>query len=41
MQKLANSKESKVPYDAQDNRNTTEYVHGLIGILSSASLSGA
>ena len=29
MQKLANSKESKVPYDAQDNRNTTEYVHGL------------
>ena len=29
MQKLANSKESKVPYDAQDNRNTTEYVQGL------------
>ncbi len=27
--KLANSKESKVPYDAQDNRNTTEYVQGL------------
>lgn len=24
MQRLANSKESKVPYDAQDNRNTTE-----------------
>ena len=29
MQKLANSKESKVPYDAQDNRHTTEYVTGL------------
>ncbi len=29
MQKLANSKASKVPYDAQDNRNTTEYVEGL------------
>lgn len=29
MQKLANSKESKVPYDAQDNRHTTEYVAGL------------
>lgn len=29
MQKLANSKESKVPFDAQDNRNTTEYVEGL------------
>lgn len=29
MQKLAYSKESKVPYDAQDNRNTTEYVQGL------------
>lgn len=29
MQKLANSKESKVPFDAQDNRNTTEYVQGL------------
>ena len=29
MQRLANSKESKVPYDAQDNRNTTEYVQGL------------
>ena len=29
MQKLANSKESKVPYDAQDNRHTTEYVSGL------------
>jgi hypothetical protein len=35
MQKLANSKESKVPYDAQDNRNTTEYFkayrHTIIG----------
>lgn len=29
MQILANSKESKVPFDAQDNRNTTEYVQGL------------
>lgn len=29
MQKLANTKESKVSYDAQDNRNTTEYVTGL------------
>lgn len=29
MDKLAQSKESKVPYDAQDNRNTTEYVTGL------------
>lgn len=29
MQKLANSKESKVPFDAQDNRNTREYVVGL------------
>lgn len=29
MQKLANSKVSKVPFDAQDNRNTTEYVQGL------------
>lgn len=29
MQKLANSKESKVPFDAQDNRHTTEYVEGL------------
>lgn len=29
MQKLANSKESKVPFDAQDNRNTTVYVEGL------------
>lgn len=29
MEKLANSKVSKVPYDAQDNRNTTEYVEGL------------
>lgn len=27
--KLAQSKESKVPYDAQDNRHTTEYVTGL------------
>lgn len=27
--KLANSKVSKVPYDAQDNRNTTIYVEGL------------
>lgn len=27
--RLADSKESKVPYDAQDNRNTTEYVEGL------------
>ncbi len=29
MEKLANSKSSKVPYDAQDNRNTREYVSGL------------
>ncbi len=29
MEKLANSKESKVPFDAQDNRHTTEYVDGL------------
>lgn len=29
MQKLANAKVSKVPYDAQDNRNTAEYVEGL------------
>lgn len=29
MQKLANSKESKVPYDAQDNRHTTIRVEGL------------
>lgn len=29
MEKLANSKVSKVPYDAQDNRNTTIYVGGL------------
>lgn len=29
MEKLANSKESKVPYDAQDNRNTTIPVEGL------------
>lgn len=29
MEKLANSKVSKVPYDAQDNRNTTVYVDGL------------
>lgn len=29
MQKLANTKVSKVPFDAQDNRNTTEYVQGL------------
>ncbi len=29
MEKLAISKESKVPFDAQDNRNTTEYVEGL------------
>ncbi|MCH3988081.1 MAG: hypothetical protein LKE99_11700 [Lachnospiraceae bacterium] len=29
MEKLANSKVSKVPYDAQDNRNTTQYVDGL------------
>lgn len=27
MEKLANSKVSKVPYDAQDNRNTTVYTH--------------
>lgn len=31
MEKLANSKVSKVPYDAQDNRNTTVYVEGLSG----------
>ena len=31
MEKLANSKVSKVPYDAQDNRNTTVYVDGLSG----------
>lgn len=29
MEKLANSRVSKVPYDAQDNRNTTERVDGL------------
>jgi len=29
MEKLANSIISKVPYDAQDNRNTTEFVNGL------------
>ncbi len=29
MEKLANSKASKVPYDAQDNRNTEVYVEGL------------
>lgn len=29
MEKLANSTVSKVPYDAQDNRNTTIYVEGL------------
>jgi hypothetical protein len=29
MMRLANSKVSKVPYDAQDNRNTLEYVEGL------------
>lgn len=29
MEKLANSKVSKVPYDAQDNRNTKQYVNGL------------
>ena len=29
IEKLANSKVSKVPYDAQDNRNTTVYVEGL------------
>lgn len=29
MEKLAKSKVSKVPYDAQDNRNTKEYVTGL------------
>ena len=29
IEKLANSKVSKVSYDAQDNRNTTEYVTGL------------
>lgn len=29
MNKLANSKISKVPYDAQDNRNTKIYVEGL------------
>ncbi len=29
MEKLANSKASKVPYDAQDNRNTSVYVEGL------------
>lgn len=29
MEKLAHSKVSKVPFDAQDNRNTTEYVTGL------------
>lgn len=29
MEKLANSKVSKVPYDAQDNRNTTVWVEGL------------
>lgn len=29
MSRLADSKDSKVPYDAQDNRNTSEYVQGL------------
>lgn len=29
MEKLANSKVSKVPFDAQDNRHTTEYINGL------------
>lgn len=29
MEKLANSKISKVPFDAQDNRNTSQYVEGL------------
>jgi hypothetical protein len=29
MKKLANSKESKVSFDAQDNRHTSEYVTGL------------
>jgi len=29
MEKLANSKVSKVPFDAQDNRNTTVHVEGL------------
>ena len=29
MEKLANSKVSKVSFDAQDNRHTTEYVTGL------------
>ena len=29
MEKLANSKGSKVPFDAQDNRHTKEYVTGL------------
>ena len=29
MQKLANLQESKVPFDAQDNRNTVEFVTGL------------
>ena len=29
MEKLANSKVSKVPFDAQDNRNTTAWVGGL------------
>ncbi len=29
MERLANSKASKVPYDAQDNRNTTVFVEGL------------
>lgn len=29
MERLANSKVSKVPFDAQDNRHTTEYVEGL------------
>lgn len=29
MENIANSKKSKVSYDAQDNRNTTEYIMGL------------
>lgn len=29
MERLAKSKVSKVPYDAQDNRNTSQYVEGL------------
>ena len=40
MEKLANSKVSKVPFDAQDNRHTTEYVNGLSAYYLDAPVSG-